>query len=212
MVIVGQHEYAAFCMKYPGESRYQMACQGSELIVGLGKMYCDECGTGKFDMPTKLGNFYDITGTSMVHYNKIDFRKILQKLENEKQLIFNGNKTPLQEIQTKRTLPPIARYIVNIFDHFEVGDKSNHFISQILTQLDLDVWSLHTTNISKLLVESQNVSLQIAVEKFDENSPEYKDCMVQLQELKKAENKSMNDALKVQTVVVNNELPARKKR
>ena len=36
---MAQHEFAAFCMKYPGESRYQMAAQGSELIVGLGKMY-----------------------------------------------------------------------------------------------------------------------------------------------------------------------------
>ena len=97
IVMSAQHEFAAFCMKYPGESRYQMACQGSELIVGLGKMYCEKCGTGKFDMSTKLGNYYDITGTSMVFHNKVDFGKVLKMIEQDKILLFDWNESVLEE-------------------------------------------------------------------------------------------------------------------
>ena len=206
MVLSGQHEFAAFCMQYPGESRYQMACQGSELIVGLGKMYCEKCGTGKFDMPTKLGNYYDITGTSMVYHNKVDFSKILKSLDKEKLLLFDWKETPFEEYEIEKLLPPLMKYIVQLLDNLKVGDKLPVFITQILTQLDLDIWSLQIDNVAKLLIDSHNSSINKDTGIFDPNSAQYKDCIAQLNELKKNEDKKMANSLKVQSVIVNQSL------
>ena len=207
MVISGQHEFAAFCMKYPGESRYQMACQGSELIVGLGKLYCEKCGTGKFDMPTKIGNYYDITGTSMVYHNKVDFSKILKCIEKEKLLLFDWKNTPLEEMAIEELFPPLMKYLVSILDKLEVGDPIPVFIKQILTQLDLDVWSLQIDNISKLIIESHYSGTEKDIDIVDPKSNEYKNCIAQINELKAHEDRKMANSLKVQTVVINHELP-----
>ena len=187
IVLCAQHEFAAFCMKYPGESRYQMACQGSELIVGLGKMYCEECGTGKNDMAEKLGNFYDITGTSMVYYNKVDFKKILKKLKQEQLLIFNEKKTPLDEDECEKLFPPLMKILVKLLDKFEVGDVTPHLIEKILSQLEFHSKSLVDDNIQQLLLKSLIISRESNVDIFNKSSDEYKDCIEQIQQLKQAD-------------------------
>lgn len=171
-------------MKYPGESRYQMACQGSELIVGLGKMYCEECGTGKNDMPEKLGNFYDITGTSMVYYNKVNFAKILKKLKQQQLLLFDEKKTPLHEKQCERLFPPLMKRLVELLDKFEVGDVTPDLIEKILSQLEFDIKSLEENNIQQLLLNSLIISREENRDIFSDNSDEYEDCIDQLQQFK----------------------------
>lgn len=192
-----QHEFAAFCMKYPGESRYQMACQGSELIVGLGKMYCEKCGTGKFDMPTKLGNYYDITGTSMVFNNKVDFAKVLKMIEQDKILLFDWNESVLEEIRIQRLFPPMTDFITKILDNYECGADHNPFIRKILTQLRLNVF--HSQKMSNLLIKSQNDNDN----SIDKSNSQYNQYINQIDDLNKAENVSMKEALKHQASIIN---------
>lgn len=183
-----------------------MACQGSELIVGLGKMYCEKCGTGKFDMPEKLGNYYDITGTSMVFHNKVDFGKLLKQLEQEKLYLFNWDKTPIEERRNDKLSPPMHVFIGRHLENYEVGDNTPPFEEQILTQLKLDIWSLQMDNISKILAESYESGKKKDIDIIDENSEEYNDIIEQLQQLQKYDNGSMRNSLKVQSVIVNHSM------
>ena len=198
-----QHEFAAFCMKYPGESRYQMACQGSELIVGLGKMYCEKCGTGKFDMSTKLGNYYDITGTSMVFHNKVDFGKILKMIEQDKILLFDWNESILEEIKIQRLFPPMTDFITKIMDNYECGDDTSPFIRQILTQLNLDVWNVQSKNMSKSLFKSNCFDGNANDKLIDKDNLQYNHYIDQIEDLKQVENLSMKASLQIQASVVN---------
>ena len=203
IVMSAQHEFAAFCMKYPGESRYQMACQGSELIVGLGKMYCEKCGTGKFDMPTKLGNYYDITGTSMVFHNKVDFGKVLKMIEQDKIFLFDWNKSVLEEIKIQRLFPPMTDFITKMIDNLECGAETNPFISKILTQLQLNVFKSQSQHMSKLLNKSNSVNANHDDNSIDPSSVQYNQYLQQIDELRQAENVSMKSALKLQASMVN---------
>ena len=198
-----QHEFAAFCMKYPGESRYQMACQGSELIVGLGKMYCEKCGTGKFDMPTKLGNYYDITGTSMVFHNKVDFGKVLKMIEQDKILLFNWTESVLEEIKIQKLFPPMTDFITKKLDIYECGADTDPFISKILTQLQLNVFKSQSQHMSDLLIKSNEVNEKQKDNSMDPNSVRYNENLEQIKQLQEAENASMISALKVQASIVN---------
>lgn len=198
-----QHEFAAFCMKYPGESRYQMACQGSELIVGLGKMYCEKCGTGKFDMPTKLGNYYDITGTSMVFHNKVDFGKVLKMIEQDKILLFNWTESVLEEIKIQRLFPPMTDFITKKMDNYECGADTDPFISKILTQLQLNVFKSQSQRMSELLMKSNYVNVNQNDNSIDPSSVRYNENLEQINQLQEAENVSMTSALKLQASIVN---------
>ena len=62
MALVGLPQFETFSVEYPNGSLYQMACQASELLIGIGKIFCDKIGTGKFDILRKMPEFYDITG------------------------------------------------------------------------------------------------------------------------------------------------------
>ena len=39
MAIVGLPEFIAYCLANPGRSRFELSCQGSELMIGMIKYY-----------------------------------------------------------------------------------------------------------------------------------------------------------------------------
>ena len=204
MIIVGIPEFIAFCLKHPGESIYQMACQGSELMIGLGKLFCDKSGTGKYDMPELLGNFFDLTGTCMVYHNKVDFSKILKHLENEKLLIFDGTITPIIERMIEMDFPPLMKYLVQILDNFEIGDAVHPLLAKICSQLKLDVWSLQHDKIAKIFLKNDE-QLQNSVN-IDLSSEEFAESIKQMEMLHKNQNHCMANALQYQSVLINNQL------
>ena len=181
MILVGVPEFIAFSMKYPGESRYQLSCQGSELMVGLGKMFCAKCGTGKYDMPQKLGDFYDLTGTCMVYHNKVDFSKILRKLCKEHQLIFDWKVTPKIEDELERRFPPLMIHLVDLIENTDIGADWPTFISQIISCLKIDSWALHTEKIREVL--NNHEQMNNVLFNFTKNSDEFNLCKHQLNAL-----------------------------
>lgn len=204
MAIVGIPEFVAFCLKYPGESRYQMACQGSELMIGLGKLYCDSCGTGKYDMPEKLGDYYDLTGTSMVYHNNVDFSKILKILEQEKLLIFDWAKTPQEEAKLESEFPPLMKFLVEILEKFEIGDKIPEIIHKIYSQLQMDVWNLNREQIQTWLAKN-DTDIE-STTNIDLTSDEYSEVVEHLQSAHKNSSDSMRGALRFQSMLLNADL------
>ena len=199
MAIVGLPQFEAFALKYPGESLYQMACQGSELLIGLGKLFCDKSGTGKYDMPKQMADFYDITGTCMVYHNKIDFTKILKKLQHKKLLIFNANETPQIEQLYENQFPSFMTEFIDELENFNVGDVIPSLLAKISSQLTLPVWSLQMSKIRSIL--STNYK-KINTQDIDENSVEYQECLEQLNQWQNGQKSKLKNSLKYQSQII----------
>ena len=202
MALVGLPQFEAFSIKYPNESLYQMACQGSELLIGLGKLFCDKNGTGKFDMPRKMAEFYDITGTCMVFHDKVDFCKILRHLNTEKILIFNEQETAQCEQLFERNFPPLMKQLIQLLINFNVGDEIPSLLSRISSQLTMSAWTLQLTKIRKCLARKDD---NINTNEIDENSDEYTDCVQQLEQLRLKGSKRNKDSLEYQARLINDE-------
>lgn len=201
MAIVGLTQFEAFAHKYPGESLYQMACQGSELLIGLGKLFCDKNGTGKSDMPQQMANFYDITGTCMVYHNKVDFVKIQKILKRQQKLIFDNDETIQIEQLYENQFPPWMTIIINLLENFNVGDDIPSLLQQICSQLTMSVWVLRSRKIKSILAKSNS---KINAQNIDENSTEYIECIEQLEQLQNDSQSNRKDALKYQSTIINN--------
>lgn len=201
MAILGLYQFEAFAQKYPGESLYQMACQGSELLIGLGKLFCDKNGTGKYDMPKQMADFYDLTGTCMVFHNKVDFCKILQILNKRQLLIFDANETPQIEQLYEQQFPALMKHLVTLLENFNVGDSIPSLLSQISSQLTMSVSALQLSKIRTILA---NNNANIDVNEIDENSDEYLECIEQLEQLQRGKKKHKSN-LKYQQKLVNNQ-------
>ena len=201
MAILGLPQFEYFAQKYPGESLYQMACQGSELLIGLGKLFCDKNGTGKFDMPKQMADYYDLTGTCMVYHNKVDFSKILKKLQHKKLLIFNAQETPQIEQMYEADFPSCMSALVNELESFEFGDEIPSLLGKISSQLTMSAWALRTSKIREILAASDTT---MNVNEIDENSIEYAECVDQLDQLKNSGKSHRNKRLKHQRAIINN--------
>ena len=68
MSICGIHEFIAYCLEFPGASCFELACEGSELMIGLIKLFCRDCGTGKWNMPDLVAEWCDLSGPCMVKH------------------------------------------------------------------------------------------------------------------------------------------------
>lgn len=202
MALVGLPQFEAFSLKYPNESLYQMACQGSELLIGLGKLFCDKNGTGKFDMPRKIAQFYDITGTCMVFHDKVDFCKILKHLNTSKILIFNEKETPKCEQLIETNFPPLMKQLVKLLIDFNVGDEIPSLLSRIASQLTMSAWSLQMSKIRQVLAHDDNT---VNTNEIDENSDEYAKCVEQLEQLRMNASNNSKDSLQYQARLINNE-------
>lgn len=204
MALIGMPEFEAYTLEHPGASRFELSCQGSELLIGLAKLFCCKCGTGKWDMSEKLSNYLDITGTCMVHNNQVDFHKILRRLEKEKILIFDPQKTPLVEIALEDRMAPLMKFIVDILNTWEIGDPIHPFLKQIMNALTLDVNALSVQKIEQIMmnsIEYENDNIDIWGEEYDETLAE----MQRLNDnfLKKP---SLKSSMRVAAAVVNNQL------
>ena len=207
MTLCGIPEFLAYSLECPGDSRFKWACQGSELMIGLAKMFCRECGTGKSNMPDLLANYLDLSGTSMVANNQVNFEKILKQLENEKLLIFDPNKTPLIERSIEEHMAPLMKYIVNLLDQFNVGDEIPQFLQQILNAMTLDVNSLDIRKVQKILYNS-NVNTEADANSIDIFSEDYNEVLKAMHQLQSdlLKNKSFKSPLKVCKAVINNQI------
>lgn len=207
MACCGLPEWLAYCIKHPGRSRYELACQGSELMIGLGKMFCKKCGTGKWNMPDLLVDFFDLTGTCMVHNNQVDFYKILKRLKDEQLLIFDPMKTPLIESSIETCMAPLMKYIVQILESWEIGDAVHPFLAQILNALTLDINALQLSKIQAILANKQphNDENREDIDIWDE---EYTQILDQMEEIndKFLQQQSVKTSLRVAAAVVNDEI------
>lgn len=207
MACCGLPEWLAYSQKYPGRSRYELACQGSELMIGLGKMFCKKCGTGKWDMPDLLADFFDMTGTCMVYNNQVNFYQIIKRLRDEQLLIYDPVKTPHVERSIERCMPPLMKYIVKLLESWEIGDAVHPFLKQILNALTLDVNALNVNKIQKILF-TKKAHDEEHREDIDIWDDEYKDIIDQMDEIndKFLKQDSVKTSLKVATAVVNDDL------
>lgn len=183
MIIVGMAEWLAYTMKYPGCSAFANSCQGSELIIGLSKIFCSEQGTGKDNMCEKLGDWLDLTQTCMVHNEQVDFDKILQKLSNWKRLIFDENKTPRIENQIETEMAPLMKYIVTLMEGEVIGGSTDPFLRQIRNALTLDVNAIHTSKLHDILRINNPGEAYSTDEEVDIDAPEYEDTMKKIREM-----------------------------
>ena len=202
MTLAGIPEFLAYSLKYPGCSRFDLSCQGSELMIGLAKLFCRECGTGKWDMPNLLATYLDLTGTAMVANNMVRFESIIQKLEREKLLVFDPIKTPALEILIENHMAPLMKYIVEILDQWNPGDDIHPFLKQILNAMTLDVNSLNVQKLQSILNNS-NGNVEDNAGNINVNSGEYDATLQEMYRLQKEflSHKSMKAGLRVDKIL-----------
>ena len=206
MALCGIHESIAYSLKYPGRSRYELACQGSELMIGLGKLYCAQLGTGKWDMPEKLMNYYDLNGVVNLKNNQIDVGKLIKQLEKKgKKLIFNGEKTIKLEKKIEKGSPLIFSFLVQCLDKWEVGEPMHDFIKQINECIAL---SPNAWKIDKIKQICNKNSTNISNSNIEVGSDEYNAMLAKIQELHEnyIKNPNVKNSLKLANTVLNDEL------
>ena len=202
MGICGLNEFIAYCLKHPTKSRYQLACQGSELMIGLGKLYCSELGTGKWDMPEKLANYYDLSGVIKLKNNQVDIGRLIEQLSKEKLLIYNENTTPKLERELENDSCLLFDYMVKLLDNWEVGQPIPPFLNQIQQCVTLtpNAWS-----IDKIKDICSN-TMHVLKQDLQVGSDEYMEILKKIEELhdKQDKRKNLKNSLKMSKVVVQN--------
>ena len=187
MTISGIPEFISYCLKYPGRSLYELACQGSELIVGLGKIYCDEQGTGKYDMPKLMGDFFDLSGICRVLHNEIDIGKILQRLMIEKKHIFNDKDTIKIEQELESTSPPIFKWVIDMCEReWEPPSEPPSFIKAVYSRVKLSPNAWKTEEIKEIV--RQSFGKKILNQSLNVNSPEYQETLKFVQNFQTNDN------------------------
>lgn len=182
MATSGINECVAYCLKHPGRSLFELACQGSELIIGLAKLFCAQLGTGKDDMPHKLADYLDSSGICMVIHNKIDIAKILRRLLSEKKNIFNNSTTVEIEKQIEAQFPCLMIHLVKICDRWEPQHKTPSLLHQIHSCVKLSPNAWHINEIKDITANCIGINVSSGND-IDENSDEFKQVMQELSSL-----------------------------
>lgn len=207
MSLCGLPEFLAYCLDNPGQSLFELACQGSELMIGLAKLFCRDCGNGTWNMCKLLAVFLDLSGTSMVANDQINVREILQKLKREKLLIWDSVQTPQDEKRIEDKMPPLMRYIVKLLDDFDVGDTIPAFVKQILNALTLDINALAVDKLQRI-VQNSTVYKSKPSDAIDIMSEEYDQIVSQMYHLEHRylARQSTKTCLKYQDLILNERL------
>ena len=210
MALCGLPEFLAYSLANPGRSRYELSCQGSELMIGLAKVCCDKKGTGKWNMPDLIGNYLDITGTCMIANNQVNLHTILNRLEREKLLIFDPLRTPIIEMEIENCMAPLMLFIVRILESFEVGDTIHPFLQQILNALTLDINAMSISKMQEILSKSKVYDAENS-EDINIWGEEYENIINEMNQLndKFLHRPSMKTSLRVAATVVHNEFDSK---
>ena len=203
MATSGVNECIAYTLKHPGRSLFELSCQGPELMIGLSKMWCSQLGTGKADMPRKLGEYLDLSGICMVIHNQIDIAKILRRLLTERVKIFNHSKTIKFERQIESEFPALMSHLVKICDKWEPCQPTPPLLNQIHSRVKLTPNAWHIDEIKQIVAKSigDNVS---APGEIDPNSDEFIEIMTELESL--SSNPNANKIFKFQKAKICQEL------
>ena len=205
MTLCGIHEAIAYSLKYPGRSRYELACQGSELMIGLGKLFCAQQGTGKWNMPQKLSEYYDLIGIVKVKNNQIDVSKIITKMQHKKLLIFNKNKCIRIESSIEKDSPFVFQYMVKLLNNWEVGTPMPQLLRQIMECITLSPNAWKIEKIIKICATNcQNVSAN----NIQIGSNEYNAMVAKIQEIHEdyVKNPNVKNSMKLAQTVLQNAL------
>ena len=206
MAIVGLPEFLAYCLANPGRSRFELSCQGSELMIGMIKLFCKECGNGKDNMPDLVADFCDLSGPCMIHNNQVRFDLLLQKLLHDRLLIFDEKETPLIELMLENQMPPLMKHIVDILTAWKPGTPIDEFLNQILHALTLNINALNVSKLQKILANT-NVRQSYSHE-IDIHNSEYDETLQQMRDLNEnfLNRISSKSSLRVQRVIANDVL------
>lgn len=203
MATSGLNEFVAYSLKNPGRSLYECACQGSEGAIGNGKSFCSTLGTGKEDMPEKLGNYYDLSGVLMVYENQINVAQILRKLFHGRNLIFNGDETCAVERQIESRLPPFSAHIVKLCDGWEPGQAVPSLLNKIYARIELTPNAWKIDEIKEIMKNSCGKHIS-KLAFIDPQSEEYLQMQQELDSLN--ENPKTKNIFKFQKAKVVNQL------
>ena len=133
---------------------YQMAAQGCEGQIGACKRHSSSNGTGRSDMPKKVMQHSDTSGTGMVANNQIDVKRLLAMNDYDPLRIFNRDVTPVIENQIEQGLPPLAVHIIGLLKSLDV----NRRMSPLLAVLNdgLPDFSIVAENLANEQVNSRH--------------------------------------------------------
>lgn len=132
--LVGNHQFFKHYMESSdGEGLFNLACEGSELLLKIGKANVAEQGTGKREnCISNLADHYDLRTIGTVDADLINFLSILKEGLTDKLLIFDPQDTPQLENDIKDTMSPLMQSMIAIVETIEIGQPIPVCIKRIL--------------------------------------------------------------------------------
>ena len=118
---------------------FELSAQGMEKMIGLLKIYCAQNGTGKTNMPQKMGEHADLTGPCYIANNLMDLSKCKKEMNDAAASIWNGPTTEAVYQVLDNESPPFMQILGDEMDAQEIGGSMGPMCSRILQGIDTDV-------------------------------------------------------------------------
>ena len=148
------------------------SCQGMEHALQAAKMWNrkkSNCHIGSIEDTTK---FLDLHCVGSVYRNQVQFVPMLQRLENEKKLIFNTYETPELEERLFNTMPVLSKELVKKLQNRKFDEPKDDAIANIIDATSSATFNSRKNKIIKALKESDE-SLRLSSDTLVEQSDAY---------------------------------------
>lgn len=133
-MLCGIHQFHLhYIQSEDGESLFNLCCEGSELLLKLGKTYVKEKGTGKMDCLDHLADFYDLHNLGSIMAGITDLSQALALRNQTKLLIFDPDETPAKERELEMKMPPLMQHLIESLKTIEFGDNIPVNLHKILS-------------------------------------------------------------------------------